>query len=258
LDKKGGGMTLKIDIYSTMRNEIKLLPYFLRHYETFATRIIVWDDNSDDGTKEMLESHPLVTILPCKRLNGEDMNTLDDYAFVRDLWPQYETISRGKADWVMIADTDELVYHPNMVEKLEELTAKGVQKIFNYGYTMYHPEFPSTTGQIYEEVKLGWPDKWSKKTSTFNPAIYIRWSHGRHHVIGGRRIPTEFDTGINILHFRYLGKEYFLERNKKNCDGYHSTFNPNARHNLPDGTRGVHWVWYESSVPKLTNVVDIY
>jgi hypothetical protein len=123
---------------------------------------------------------------------------------------------------------------------------------------MYHPEFPSTTGQIYEEVKLGWPDKWSKKTTVFNPDTHIRWAPGRHYVIAGRRIPTEFDTGINILHFRYLGKEYFLERNEKNCVGYHSKFNPNAKHNLPDGSRGVHWVWYESNIPKLTNVVDIY
>jgi len=41
-------------------------PVLLRHYETVAERIFVWDDQSDDGTTEMLKAHPLVTLLPLK------------------------------------------------------------------------------------------------------------------------------------------------------------------------------------------------
>src|SRR5512146_347163 len=165
-------MHLKIDVYSIMRNEIKILPYFLRHYETFAERIFVWDDHSTDGTREILEAHPKVTILPL------NMDGADDVYYVRYLWPQYEEISRGYADWVLCVDADEFAYHPNIMQRLNELTARGDKRVRLEGYTVYHPVFPTTTGQIYDEIKVGWPDMWSRKTVLFTPDMHMTWKPG--------------------------------------------------------------------------------
>ncbi len=148
-------MSVKVDVYSIMRNEIKILPYFLRHYETFADRIFVWDDGSDDGTREILDAHPKVNVLPL------NLGRADDVYFVNHLWPQYKEISRGYADWVMCVDADEFIYHPNLMEKLEELGSKGVKRICCRGFTMYHPKFPTTTGQIYDEIKFDFSPEFS-------------------------------------------------------------------------------------------------
>jgi hypothetical protein len=36
-----------------------MLPYYLRHYERFCEQIVVYDNASDDGSQEIVVSHPL-------------------------------------------------------------------------------------------------------------------------------------------------------------------------------------------------------
>ncbi len=243
-------MPLKIDVYSIMRNEIKILPYFLRHYETFADRIFVWDDGSDDGTREMLEAHPKVKILPLS------LGRVDDVYFVECLWPQYRKISRGYADWVLCVDADEFIYYPNIVEKLKELGVNGIKKIRCCGFTMYHPTFPTTDGQIYDEVKTGVKDLWSTKTVVFNPDVKMSWGEGRHKCSPTRYVETSYTTGINLLHFRYLGWEYFLERTKRNYAYTNIVFDEKRKCPLPDGSWGIPYEWYEKQKDKLIRVVE--
>ncbi len=246
-------MPLKIDVYSIMRNEIKILPYFLRHYETFADRIFVWDDGSDDGTREMLEVHPKVTVIPV-HCGG------DDVYFVQRIWSRYRRISRGHADWAICVDADEFVYYPNMIEKLEDLKSKGVKKVRCLGFTVYHPTFPTTDGQIYDEVKLGWPDRGSTKTILFNPEIKIGWSQGRHLCHYNRQHNAFTDTGIKLIHFRYLGREYYEDKNKKNAISFKEDFD-NRRYFFPDRTETrqsikAPYEWYENNKNKTIRVVE--
>lgn len=245
-------MSLKVDVYSIMRNEIKILPYFLRHYETFADRIFVWDDGSNDGTLEMLKSHPKVKVLPL------NLGRIDDDYFVNKLWPQYETISRGNADWVMCIDADEFIYHPNILNKLEELGKEGIKRVLCHGFTMYHPTFPTTSGQIYDEVKLGVKDKWSTKHVLFTPDIRIRWSRGRHRLRTDHppNIVTILDIGIHILHFRYLGWEYYMERTKRNLAYDNVEFFMERVGPMPDGSATAPYAWFEKNKGSFVKVVE--
>ena len=246
-------MPLKIDVYSVMRNEIKILPYFLRHYEQFADRIFVWDDQSDDGTREMLARHPKVVLLGLTHHGANDMY------YVQSLWPQYRLISRGYADWVMCVDADEFIYHPNLVQFLSECGEKGIQKIRCTGYTMHSTEFPhwKFKGQLYDLIKMGWADRWSTKTVVFDPAIQITFTPGRHQCLPSRNIITYKNIGLKMLHYRYLGPKYFKDRNIKNCKLMGIPFIKEKKHNLPDGTHDIPYEWYEDNKDKLINVVDL-
>jgi hypothetical protein len=198
----------------------------------------------------MLESHPKVKLLPL------NMDGADDVYYVKYLWPQYEKISRGYADWVICVDADEFAYYPDIRQRLIELTERGNKRVRLDGYTMYHPTFPTTIGQIYDEVKVGWPDMWSKKTVLFTPDMHMTWKPGRHNCVPARHIPTIMDSGINLLHFRYLGPEYFLERNHKNCESMKIAFKEGKHYNLPDGSRGIPYVWYEENKNKVIRLVE--
>lgn len=238
-----------------MRNEIKILPYFLRHYETFADRIFVWEDQSDDGTREMLESHPKVTVL------DPGHHGADDVHYVKNLWPQYKEISRGHADWVMCVDADEFVYHPNIIEVLEECDRINIKRIRCSGFLMYHAYFPTTNGQIYDEVKMGWVDDWCSKTIVFRPEVHMAWANGRHSPKCSKTYLSQ-TTGIKLLHFRCLGWDYTEERNKKNCKSMGMEYKNDRHHNLPkrDGfkkERGVIFDWIDGNKNNTINVLEV-
>ncbi len=205
---------MKIDVYSTMHNEILLLPYFLRHYETIADRIFVWEDESTDGTRELLSSHPKVTLVPLA------VHGIDDVHWVRRVWSQYPKISRGKADWVIIVDADEFIYHPRLLDKLQSYLDSGTQVIKCRGYNMISDSFPTTTGQIYDEVKFGRYSNNIGKRCIFSPSIPIHFAPGRHFL--KNRLPEDVIDNrlqeIMLLHYRYLGREYCAERSRRNLE----------------------------------------
>lgn len=206
---------MKIDVYSNMYNEEFLLPYWLRHYETIADRIFVWDDHSTDKTLEILSRHPKVIMLP------RDKQGHHDQYYVTSLYPQYETYSRGSADWVIVADADEFIYHPDLVGVLEKAKEKGIPVLQCSGFSMVSQGLPTKNGQIYDEIKLGIPDKPESKWTIHSPNIHIRHKKGRH---GPPSVDGDFQrsagrgTGIKLLHYRYLTKEYIDTRERKNIE----------------------------------------
>jgi hypothetical protein len=247
-----------IDVYTTTYNEEKILPYWLRHYETFADKIFVWDDVSTDGTLEILKSHPKVTILPRENTGADD-----DY-FVNNLFPQSQVRSNGYADWVIIADPDEFVYHPKIREVLESQKSHRVDILGCEGYTMFSDNFPTTPGQIYEEVKMGFPDQMESKWTIHSPAIDVHFRKGRHHQPYNLR---DFNAsrykfhGIKLLHYRYLGKDFITGRDTKNFEG-RKRMNPNKgklpdARRCPDTTRGDIIEWLAIHKNEALNVLDL-
>jgi len=241
---------MKVDVYSNMHNEEAILPYWLRHYETIADRIFVRDDESTDGTRAMLSRHPKVTILSIGKHNS------DDAYWVTYLFPQYEHISRGLADWVIIADADEFVYHPAMHRILEKAKDQSIQVILCRGFSTVAESFPATSGPIYDEIKLGFPDRMESKWTIHSPDVQIRFAKGRHGPVHNHlAYARSRNTGIKLLHYRYLGENYFEQRDKKiygRLNKEYSRQNPRTR---PDGSKGSMLDWYAQHIGEATDVL---
>lgn len=250
-----GIMGLKIDVYVMIHNEEFMLPYFLRHYD-FARRIFVFEDQSTDKSREILECNSKVMIIEPKK------HGINEKYWTNILWPMYETLSRGIADYVFQVDADEFVYHPKLINILEQEKSYGIQQIFCPGYTMVSEKLPTMQGQIYDEIKLGLPDRWSSKWVIFSPDIHLRYGDGRHKILETTATKVNVHSGIKILHYRWLGQEYFEERDKRNRLRFNVTdkvdlpYDPDRRHNLPDGSRGIKLEWYTEHKYNATNVVD--
>jgi glycosyltransferase involved in cell wall biosynthesis len=243
---------MKIDLYSTMHNEEEILPYFLRHYEQIADRIFVWEDQSTDRTREILASHPKVKLMPLN-VHGDD-----DAHWVDNVWPQYTSISKGKADYVIIVDADEFVYHPNLYAYLETCLKDGVRLFCCCGFTMISESFPTTDEQIYDEIKTGMHDPWGGKCCVFSPYIHIKYAPGRHFTKECSEDLTQAGKhDLKLLHYRYLGKEYFAKRSARNMN--RMSENNKIQHwdkaEKPDSKSPYSLYWYERWKHLATKVI---
>ena len=249
-----GIMGLKIDVYVMVHNEEFILPYFLRHYD-FAQNIYAFEDQSTDRSRKILERDSRVTIIEPEK------HGINEKYWTSELWPMYEIFSH-KADYVIQVDADEFVYHPDLLSILQNRKEQGIQQIFCRGYTMVADKLPTMGGQLCRKIKLGLPDKLSSKWVIFDPQIRLRYGDGRHKVLETSATKLDSKTDIRILHYRWLGKQYFEERDKRNRqrfnihDGVDLAYDPNRKHNLPDGSRGIKLQWYAEHKDEATNVVD--
>jgi glycosyltransferase involved in cell wall biosynthesis len=200
---------LSIWLFCICRDEARLMPYLLRHYAPFVTKFVFFDGGSTDGTREIIRSCHTAELRDWPGSAG----IVDDEfrEFANEAWKE----ARGKADWVIWIDADEFLYHPDIKGVLRRYLQEDVECPQIKGYTMVSQQFPTTPGQIYDEVKTGFVDGiWGK------PAIFrkhMQWTVGRHGVdYSGFNPKSSAEVEIKLLHYRALGVEYLRWRHNRN------------------------------------------
>lgn len=231
---------MKVDVYTVVRNEEYMIKYFLRHYSTFAERIFVFDDHCDDKTVEIVEHHPYAAIIPYPFNNG-----FNEEDFAQCYYDAYQKYSRGKADWVICVDCDELVYDKNILRYLESAKSRGIQAIQNTSYFMVSTELPETDKQIYDVCKEGVRSPRYDKTTVYSPEIDFKYGPGRHtYTAPGIKV----ERGLLMLHYRYLSYSYFVDRMTKNFSRM-----PNKEDFKYRMDRG--FKWYKWALGKKTKIL---
>lgn len=200
-------------LYCICRNEERMMPYFLRHYSTWVDKLIFYDGRSTDGTRSLIQSCPKAEL---RDWPGEDGLVDDQFRdFANEQWKE----SKGKADWVLWVDADELLYHPSMLELLDRYLKEGVEVPHVAGFAMVWSRFPTSSGQIYDEIKTGFRSPEWDKPEIFRPCLNMAWNVGRHSLnldIIGRNPVSSREREIKLLHYRYFGLDYIRERGEKN------------------------------------------
>lgn len=197
---------MKINLITKTYNNAWLLPYFFRHYNQFVTSYYVWDNMSTDGTREMLEQNPNVTIF-----NNYDTE-FDDYkhrAFKNEAWKEFKN-----CDWIINCDIDEFLYLPNIKEFLELELNNKVEILQSFGFQMFSDSMPILKGQIYEEINKGVRDDNYDKPIIFSPSIEPCFSFGAHKIE-----PNNFKfgfKGIKLLHYKFIGTQAVKELLSRN------------------------------------------
>jgi len=218
-----------------------MMPYFLRHYSTFADRIILWDEQSTDGTREIINSFPKA------ELREWPHKGLDDDRFLEAVNNWYK-IAIGKAEWVMWPDIDEILYHDDPIKVVQE--AKG-DMLPATGYAMISEGVPALPeGQIYDTVRMGCRQKNYDKSIIWRSDVDVQHTHGRHAYgmewpkCSGRRY--DWVPRFKLLHYHYFGVNYTKERNQRNYDracNKRFAWNYDQSHNRdPNQSGSVEWV----------------
>ncbi len=197
---------LVIHYYSVCWNEEKILPFVFSHYDDIVDHYYVWDNGSTDNTLSILKANPKVTIC-----NFETENKFDDLKHLiikNNEWKK----SRGKADWVIVCDTDEFLYGEKHLKQILKDTKKTIFK--PEGYDMITDIFPRNTKTIVTQVSRGIKDPYYNKLVLFNPykIVDINYSPGCHSANPtGLVLFSDFE--LKLLHYKRLGLDYLLQRN---------------------------------------------
>lgn len=150
-----------VEVHIVTFNEEMILPYTLRHYQTFAAKIVVHDSFSTDRTRAI-----------CAEF-GVEVRDFDTNGEINDILLKQlkETAWNGTtADWVAMVDADEFLYFPQGAKtSLESYDQQGLAFVKPHGYEMFSDSLPKGSGQIYDEIKQGAPDsKWYAKPVLFS------------------------------------------------------------------------------------------
>jgi len=196
---------MKIDLFAICYNEEIMLPYFLRHYSNFCNNITIYDNMSTDSSREIMKKYGVNVI---------EHNTNSESVESQRIKIRNNCWKKSDADWVIVCDVDEFVYHRNMLRILKLTKATRIQ---TKGYEMVSEKLPTTNGQIYDEIKYGTFKESYSKPCLFKPGdiIDINFGPGSHPGTSknatGNVISIK-DSGIKLLHYKYINRDVLIEK----------------------------------------------
>lgn len=202
---------MKIHAHIIAWNEEKILPFTLDHYSRFCEKIFVYDNMSTDNSELIYKKYNNVIVKkwqsPDNKYNDAILSSLKSNA--------YKESRNDNVDWVVVCDCDEFLYHPDMLEVLEAYKQSNVTMPKIDGHDMCSENFPEYDGELLvKKVKIG-----SKtygpmcKNIIFNPVLDVTYAPGSHSNRVSGSVQSE-TAELKLLHYKFLGKEYVLERYK--------------------------------------------
>lgn len=201
-----------ITVITLTHNEHYMVPFFLRHYERLVDNIVVFDNQSDDGTPELLGEHPKVTIV---KYDTNGLLRDDIHAQIKS--QAYRSMS---GDWFIVCDFDEFVWHPDLKKYLDTCAYKGWTLPLVDGYSMIGDAAPEDDGKtpLTSLIRKGVPDPWYSKPCVIHRSARVRYTPGAHGYVQDPftdpldRSPT---AEIKLLHYNWLSLEHGLEKRRR-------------------------------------------
>ncbi len=152
-----------------------------------------------------------------------ELNDLEYLKVKNHCWKE----ARGEADYVIVCDVDEFIYHHQIVEMLALCKKKGITFPLMEGYDMYSDKLPKES--IFE-IDTGVYSKKYGKQIIFDPNAIeeIDYEPGCHvnHAKGRIKKGGYF----KMLHYRHIGGEVAAGQRHRNYQERLSSFNKTTKY----------------------------
>ena len=238
---------MNVHAYILSYNDERIIGGTLSHYAQFCSRIFLMDNMSSDKTVEIAKTFRNVSIIPWS------MDIYDERMLVKMKTRTYKDFSRrgGQhttevADWIIVCDADEILYHPEITKLLERYASEGITVPQTTGFNMIDETdiLPGTslTRNYRNGVRTNRFDKRVVFTSEFD----MHYSAGCHPRGNGFELmkrewnytPSE-GSELAVLHYKYIGRwahekaALYLEKGANSEGGLASI--PHHYHTLGSG-----------------------
>jgi glycosyltransferase involved in cell wall biosynthesis len=198
-----------VHLYTFGWNEMRMIGFFFRHYEPFVDKFIFFDDGSTDGTLELLASKANVEVRPFAYVSSDSFS-LSVQTMRNECWKE----CRGKADWVILTDVDEHLYHPDLRSYLARCKEEGVTYIPALGFDMVTESFPRPGEHLATSHTLGAPSAIYSKLRIFDPVAIdeVNFRIGAHTAAPNGCLVLPEQDELMLLHYKHLGTDYVPSR----------------------------------------------
>ena len=183
---------MTIEVFILCFNESETLHLTIKQYQSFCSKITIFDNFSTDNSREIAEA------MGCEvRMFGIE-GQLNDAEYLKvknNVW------KGSDADWVIVCDADEIL----MVGKdhLQVSQEMGSTILKTRGYNMFSNELPRGS---WFDINTGIPDDNYSKLICFNPKAIkeIGYVYGCHQAkpTGNVRFTA---TDAMLLHYKHVG-----------------------------------------------------
>lgn len=206
---------ITIEAFILCWNEEKILPHTINHYSQICDKITIIDNFSTDNSVKMIldAAHTSDTVLLVKQYDTQNQIRDDAYMHIKNTCWKNST-----ADFVIVCDMDELLYDTDLFETLRIAKISDIAIIPTQGYNMYCETFPDDYSKpITDQVKTGVRAYNFDKSIIFSPKLIkeINYSPGAHKCQPVFYKSPIFNNELNpikLLHYKYLGQDYLLQK----------------------------------------------
>ncbi len=201
---------MSIEVITMWYNEEFLAPFFLRHY-SFADHIrIIDDEETTDGTKNIVVQYPNTTIEPIRFPDKFDNDIAVAYL--------NKCYKESRADWVIAVDADEFVLTENLPEFLRNREEDVFYVRLYEVYRTVNDKDLDVSLPIKEQRRNG--DAFAVKGSNrrgMKPIVVrtgkkLRWMPGQHNIWNRHLLNTSSEVLLGAHWMLADNSRPFIER----------------------------------------------
>lgn len=233
---------IKIWVYVLNYNEMKLIPFCINYWKRFADKVIVYDNESTDGSIEYLSQFDWIEVRSFK-MDKVDENITRDIK--NSVWKEAKQFG---VNFVMVCDMDEVIYSKYDIKEILSQHLNDDIYASNW-FDLYAEKFPSFNEnyllhqtQGVKGLRRGHPQHniWSEykfllfNAQTISESNYVEGGHKTNFKkIDNSALKTFIDDNIYIFHLQQVGIDFVTER-------FHRNYMKNSALNISKGWCS-HW-----------------
>ena len=211
-----------VHLYTLCWNEEDIIPYVLQYWERIRSEVelhvVVFDNGSTDKSLGLLSPYGWIEV---RHFDTDGMNDIVQKSIKNSCWKE----SKGKCDFVIVCDMDEVLYSNCFKEVLDEMKVSGCNIMGTKWYAFCGDKMPvySPDVLLHEQVKYGYTQyvnhtqQWGGlgKFMLFDPNLVddMNWSVGNHVSHPVPSADVFYTDKVVAFHInKGFSEDYFVQR----------------------------------------------